>query len=579
VTPATVPDALDRAATFADAGVRLVDRHEVERFLSWSDLRERSRGVAAGLCARGVRPGDRVALVYPTGEGFLAAFFGILVAGATPVPLYPPVRLGRLDEYLDATARMLVEVEARCVLVDPRVRRLIGSAVARARPVAGAPTIDELASGQPEPVAIRTTDLALVQFSSGSTRSPKPVALSHGAVLAQARILNGLWPPANGVRHSGVSWLPLYHDMGLIGCILPALEMPSVLTLLAPETFLARPASWLRAISRHRATISPAPNFAFAYAAERVRDDDMDGVDLSCWRVAPNGAEPISADAIRAFASRFARWGLRAETVTPVYGLSEAALAVTFSDIERPPRIRTFDREELWDRGRARPTANGVELVSVGRPVPGFDVRIVADDGTDVEEGRVGRILARGPSLMDGYLGNPADSAAVLHEGWLDTGDLGFVLDGELFLSGRKKDLVILRGRNHDPAIFEEAAGTVEGVRKGRVVAAGRSVEGSSTEQLWLFVEPRAGLPRKGREALPDLCRAAIVASTGIAVDRVVVVDPGALPRTSSGKLRRSETVRRFEAGTLVAPGAASGLRVAGEILRSLAVRDRSADR
>lgn len=570
---ATLPELLDRAADSPDAGLRFLDRRERARWYGWDEVRRDALRVASGLRALGVGRGERVAIVHPTGPAFVASFFGALASGAVPVPLYPPVRLGRIDEYVDATAAMLRQVDASCVLIDRTVRRLFGRVLDQAPPRCGAWTVDDLPAGPASSVAVEPDELGLVQFSSGSTRTPKPVALSHRALIEQVRILNGFWHRDGDVRPTGVSWLPLYHDMGLIGCILTALEIPSTLTLIAPEVFLARPAIWLRAISRYRATVSPAPDFAFALAAERIRDEDLEGVDLSSWTVAPDGAEPISPASLRAFVDRFARHGLRPETVTPVYGLSEAALAVTFSEIGARFRTTTFRPEALAERGVAEPCDAGVELVSVGRPVPGFEVRIASENGAPRAAGRVGRILARGPSLMAGYLGMSEETRAVLADGWLDTGDLGFVHDGELYVSGRAKDVVILHGRNHDPTTFEAVAGRVPGVRTGRVVACGVRPRGEDAERLWLFVEPRAGLSRSDRADLPARCRSAVLDATGVAVDRVVVVDRGAIPRTSSGKIRRRETLRRHGAGTLRAPGALAGRRWIVDLVRSAVPR------
>jgi acyl-CoA synthetase (AMP-forming)/AMP-acid ligase II len=352
--PATVVDLLDWAASHGEIGVRLLERGERESWRSWSGIRDRALDVCGGLQALGVRPGETVATVFPTGYPFLEAFFGVLLAGAVPVPLYPPVRLGRLDEYQRRTAAMLRAARARVVLADRRVRRLLGAAVL-ARPPHGCLELDALPPGPARVSTVSPEDLGLVQFSSGTTVDPKPVALSHRSLVAQAHLLNAHWPDRDGTVHSGVSWLPLYHDMGLIGCILPALERPGQLTLIPPEEFIVRPALWLQAISRYRATLSPAPNFAYALCTRKVRDEEMEGVDLSCWQVAINGAETVVPDVVRAFTDRFARWGFRSTAMTPVYGLSEAALAVTFSDPWQPMRARRFDRAALAAGGPSRP--------------------------------------------------------------------------------------------------------------------------------------------------------------------------------------------------------------------------------
>ncbi len=584
----TLQGLLQRASDFPRAGLRLVDRAERETFLPWATIAERSAYVAGGLAELGVRPGERVALVYPTSAEFFHGFFGVLLAGAVPVPLYPPVRLGRLAEYHARTAAMLRAAGARLLLADRRVHALLGETLAEARLPLGGLTLDDLPHDAQLMSDGAPGDLALVQFSSGTTVEPKPVALSQRAVLAQVRALNALWPgqAANtgtrpGVEDSesgddpvtGVSWLPLYHDMGLIGCVFPALERPSVLTLVPPEAFVARPALWLRALGRHRGTISPAPNFAYALATERIRDEEMAGIDLSHWRFALCGAETVVPEVLRAFAARFAPWGFRPEALTPVYGLSEAALAVTFADLERPFVSARFDRVALAERGEAvlapsppsppsptqgataaPPGDTALEIVSVGRPLAGFRLELRGDEGARLGEDRVGRLFVAGPSLMRDYLDQPAATAAALRDGWLDTGDLGFVHEGELFLTGRAKEILLVRGRNYSPADLELAVADLPDVRHGCVAAASHLPAGRETEAVVLFVEHRKGVPAARLEPLRARAREAVLARVGLAVDRVVLLSPGTLPRTSSGKIRRGEAMKRYLAGTLTPP-------------------------
>jgi fatty-acyl-CoA synthase len=575
----TVNDYLSRAGRLPDGGLRFVDRAEQATWVGWSEVRERALAAAGGLRVLGVGKGDRVALVFPTGIDFFAGFFGALLAGAVPVPLYPPVRLGRLQEYVSRTTRMLVACGARVVLADARVKRFLGEAVAAARPQLGCKALADLpadaaadALAAAPLAAPRPDDLALIQFSSGTTMAPKAVGLSHRAVVAQTEILSGCWLDRDGLRHSCASWLPLYHDMGLIGCVFPALARDATLTLLPPELFVARPALWLRAIGRFGATISPAPNFGYSLCLTRVADADMEGVDLSCWRAALNGAEPVAPAVLRAFTARFARWGLSPAALTPVYGLSEAALAVTFSALDEPCRSHWYDREALANERAARrinPASAGREIVSVGRPLPGFSLSVRDPHGRELPPGRVGRLWVTGPSLMQGYLGDAEGTARAVRDGWLDTGDLGFIDDGELYLTGRAKDLIILRGRNHSPAEIEQAVDAVPGVRAGCAVAVSWLPEGASGEVLALFVERSRRATAAELAALPDGCREAVLAATGLAIDRLEALAPGTLPRTSSGKLRRSEALRLYLEGGLTPPAPVTPLRLARAVARS----------
>ncbi len=515
----------------------------------------RAERVAAALRARGVTPGERLAIVLPTGPEFFDACFGAILAGAAPAPLCPPLRLGAFAEYHRRTAAMLAAAGARRVVGDRRLARLLGQTVAASGPGVELLIAEELlaegaTAGSAPPRNASPEDLALVQFSSGTTVDPKPVALSHRAVLAQIEMLNALWRHLPGA--GGVSWLPLYHDMGWIGCVFPAAALGAELTLIPPEVFVAWPAIWLRTISRHGAAISAAPNFAYALCADRVRDEELADVELGCWRVALDGAETVVPAVLRRFAERFARWGFRPEALAPVYGLAEATLAVTCSALAAPFASERFGRAALA-AGRAEPDREGIELASVGRPLPGCGVEPRDRAGQALPGGHVGRLWIRTPSLMSGYFGRSEATAAVVADGWLDTGDLGFLHRGELYLTGRAKDLVILRGRNYLPQDLESALEELPGVRPGGVAAVSHLPEGGEREELLLFVEVVHGWQGE-TAALAETSAARLLERTDLAADEVLLVAPGTLPRTSSGKIRRAETLARHLAGSLAAP-------------------------
>jgi fatty-acyl-CoA synthase len=581
----TLQAALEAAAE-SDRGLVFLDARERETPLPFAALWQRATRAAAALELLGIQPGDRVALILPTGTDFMDAFFGTLCAGAVPVPLYPPVRLGRLDEFHARTARMLEVSGARLLLTDARIGKFLGVAALRARPALGVRQVSELLAPSGRMLAHRgePDDLALIQFSSGTTVDPKPVALTHANVLANAYAIDSFLPEGGERPVSGVSWLPLYHDMGLIGCLLLAVVHPGTLTLLPPELFLARPALWLRAMSRTRAAVSVAPNFAYGLCVKRIRDEDLAGVDLSGWRLALNGAEPVSTEVLRRFAERFSRFGFDARAMTPVYGLSEASLAVTFSTPWRGFRALRVDAEALALRGAAiadgGPRKGALddgrrarEIVSLGRPLPGMEVRICDEAGAVLPESEVGRVLVRGPSVMRGYFGNPEATAAALRDGWLETGDLGFAHEGELYLCGRSKDLVILRGKNHAPQEFEDALDGLPGVRAGCAVALGFVPPDLDGEELALLVErDAAARPAEGApDPLPDLVRTRVLERTGVRAHEVRLLAPGTLPRTSSGKLRRAEALRLLQADDLSPPRAVSLLGLAREAARSMA--------
>ena len=560
------------AAAACDAGVTFVGLREEEVHVPWREVHARARRAAGALVARGVRPGDRVAIVLRTEPAFLDAFFGAVLAGAVPVPLYPPVRLGRMDEYAAATARMLAVSGARVVVASSTIARVLGRALAGAGPGLDLGLLDaaDLAHGRETVVPTSGSDLGLVQFSSGSTVDPKPVALTHGALAAQLATLLALLRPTPA--DAAVSWLPLYHDMGLIGCLLGAAAYPGPIVLIPPEHFLARPALWLRAVARHRGTISAAPHFAFAYAADRVRDEDLAGLSLASWRVVLDGAEPVTSGALQRFAARFAPFGLDPGALMPVYGLSEAALAVSFCPRGREPVAERVDPAPE-PGGPVGP--GGREVVSVGAPVPGVEIEIRDGEGRALPERTLGRIHVRGPSLMEGYLGDPAATERALAGGWLDTGDLGFHAGGEIFVHGRAKDLVIVRGANHAPEEFEACLAGIAGLRPGCAVAIGRVAPGGDAEELVLLVELSREELGDGPERLAAEVAETVASRTGIRPAAVHLLEPGTLPRTSSGKMRRAEAARRLEAGTLAPPDRVNLLTLAREMLRSGVARAR----
>jgi acyl-CoA synthetase (AMP-forming)/AMP-acid ligase II len=440
--------------------------------------------------------------------------------------------------------------------------------VARARPALGCRVVDDLVSGAPAPRSTcRPQDLALVQFSSGTTRAPRPVALTHASLTAQCEAMRPLLRARDGAGQRGVSWLPLYHDMGLIGALLGAVTLPGPLTLIPPERFLAQPALWLQTISREKATISPAPPFAFALCTRRVRDEEMEGCDLSSWRLAICGAEPIQPSVLERFSARFAPWGFRTRAMAPAYGLAEASLAVTCTAPDEDPSFQAVDPGHLGVGEAIRP---GPRLVTaVGETLAGTRLEIRDGAGRPLPDGHCGHIWACGPTVMREYLGQPAATAEVLRDGWLDTGDLGFVLAERLHVIGRTKDVVVVRGANHRAEEFEACLLDLEGVRPGRVVAGGFMPPDADGEELLLLIERS---PHARDVADADLVRAVnrrIRVCTGVRPGRVVLLQPGTLLRTSSGKLRRGASVRKYLDGTLTPPGAVHGAALTRHLLRS----------
>jgi fatty-acyl-CoA synthase len=542
-------------AARTDVSLFFVNRKEEDLEVPMAHVRKRAMSIAAELIARGVRKGDRIALVLPTSPEFVECLFGVLCAGAIPVPLYPPVRLGKLDEYHSKTAAMLRAVDAAMVVTDERIRRFLGAPVQHAAPRLGCVTAASLDGGNSLEIGSMPDDVALIQFSSGTTQDPKPVALTHTNLLFNLASIERYLLEA-GPPPVGVTWLPLYHDMGLIGNLLSAFYAKCRLVLLPPELFVAAPGAWLRAISRHRGTVTAAPNFAFGLCLNRIRDEELDGVDLSSWRVSLNGAEAVSAAVQRRFTERFARWGLRQSALTPCYGMAEASLGVTFKPAGTAFRTLGVDGDRLAREGVVAPGTK--ELVSVGRPLAGVEVDIRNGARMSLPPGRVGRIFVRGPSVMAGYFGRTDLTDQAIHNGWLDSGDLGFILHGELFACGRHKDIVVVRGANHAPEEFEAALESLAGVRTGCAVAVGFIPVGDHDEALAMLVETTPEAP----STLAEDVASRVQERTQIRPAHVELLAPGTLPRTSSGKLRRHEARDQWLQGTLSAPRKVSPARL-----------------
>jgi fatty-acyl-CoA synthase len=545
-------------AAAAQSGVNLffVNRKEEDQEVPMARVRERALSIAADLMGHGVRKGDRVALVLPTSPEFVECFFGVVCAGAIPVPLYPPIRLGRLDEYHQRTAAMLQAVDAALVVTDERIRRFLGVAVQISAPRLGCVIASSLGGTNSGEIEVAADDVALIQFSSGTTHDPKPVALTHANLLSNLAAIDRYITDEGTPNPVGVTWLPLYHDMGLIGNLLGAFYIPVPLVLLPPELFVAVPAAWLRAISRHRGTLSAAPNFAFGLCLKRIGDDELAGVDLSSWSLSLNGAEAISAEVQRRFNERFARWGFRPSSLTPVYGMAEASLAVTFKPAGQSFRTLGVDGDKLAVEGVVEPGSK--ELVSVGRPLAGVEIEIRDDHGVPLPDGRVGHVFVRGPSVMVGYFARTDLTNEVLRDGWLDSGDLGFTHKGELSLCGRHKDIVIVRGANHAPEEFEAALDGLHGVRTGCAVAVGFIPAGEDDEALAMLVETTSD----ASPTLADGVAARVEERARIRPAHVQLLAPGTLPRTSSGKLRRREARAQWLAGTLSPPKKVSAVRL-----------------
>jgi 1-acyl-sn-glycerol-3-phosphate acyltransferase len=522
----------------------LEDEQTVIATMTYGELAKAARAVAAGLLARDIAPGDRVALMLPTGTDFFSAFFGILYVGAVPVPIYPPMQRSQIEDYARRQAGILRNAGASMLITVPeglRLGALLQGLAPALTAVESVASLTENAATGGLPGTPPESATALIQYTSGSTGDPKGVVLSHTNLLANIRAIGD----AIGASSQDVlvSWLPLYHDMGLIGAWLGCLYFGAPFYAMSPLSFLARPQSWLWVIHRYRGTITAGPNFAFEMCLSKIDDAQLKGLDLGSLRFVANGAEPVSIDTLRGFTRRFEPYGFKPGAMAPVYGLAENAVAVTLPPPGRIPIIDRIKRAELTTRGISEPAgsdeASAIELVACGRPVPRHEIRIVDEAGRPLGERREGRLEFRGPSATSGYFENPGKTRDLFHDGWLDTGDRAYVANGDLFITGRVKDIIIRAGQHIAPHEIEEAVGSVPGLRKTCVAAFGASDPASGTERVVVIAETEEKDPTR-RAELTTLARRAATSIVGGPPDAVVLVAPGMVPKTASGKIRRA---------------------------------------
>lgn len=532
--------------------VRLCDEGGVDSgVISYRALYDAAMRIAAQLQLRDVAQGDAIALMLPTGADYFYSFFGVLYAGAVPVPIYPPARMTQLEDHVRRQANILDNAQARFLITVPQARSIGRLLRARAGSLKGVLTVDELHGdadySRPYPGA---GDTAFLQYTSGSTGNPKGVILSHHNLLSNIRA-DGQAIDATG-SDVFVSWLPLYHDMGLIGAWLGSLYFGAQLVVMSPLTFLARPVRWLQALHRFGGTLSAAPNFAYELCLTRIADDELHGLDLSRWRIAFNGAEAVSPETIERFRDRFAPYGFRDDAMFPVYGLAENSVGLAFPDPGRAPRIERIRRDVFSRDGRAQPAGaadgHALRFVGCGHALPGHEIRIVDSAGHQLPERREGRLQFRGPSATSGYFRNPDATARLFDRGWLESGDLAYQADGDLFITGRSKDVIVRGGRNIYPQEIEEAIGEINGIRKGRVAAFASLDRARQTERLVVLAETHeSGVD--AREILQQQIIETTSALTMTPPDDIVLAPPGTVLKTSSGKIRRAACRELYEQG------------------------------
>jgi fatty-acyl-CoA synthase len=525
--------------------IYLRDEYANEEIITYGALLEKSQQVARGLCGYGLKEKETVSLMLPTSKDFFFAFFGILLAGGIPVPIYPPFRLDRLEEYAEKEASILKNAGVRILITNQQIEILANRLKPFVPSLIATVTISDLTSnsGTLPTLQLRSENPALIQYTSGSTGLPKGVLLTHGNLLSNMKAFGqAIQPQPTDVT---VSWLPLYHDMGLIGAWLGSLSFGIPTVIMSPLTFLADPSRWLWAIHAHRGTISAGPNFAYELCVNKIKDSDIEGLDLSSWRLAFNGAEAIYAKTLERFTNKFISFGFKPETLFPVYGLAESTVALAFPKPGNPPRIDKVDRLILEKNKEAIPiksdenNINILEFVSCGYAIPDHKIRIVDEKNELLPERKIGRLQFRGPSTMKEYYRNPQATNEIFHNGWCDSGDFAYIANGEVFITGRKKDVIIKAGRNIYPHSIEEITGQIPGIRKGCVIAFGASDSQSGTEKLVIVAETKEKNIQIQQQLYGKITET-VTTEIGIPPDQIIFVAPGIVPKTSSGKLQRS---------------------------------------
>jgi fatty-acyl-CoA synthase len=548
--PANLIAALDAGRNRTEQGFTFVATGGREDFVSWDRLRSEAINCAAHLRASGLRQGDRLALVMPAARDFVPTFLGAVWAGIVPAPFHAPASPGNPASYLASLAGALEKIQPAYLATTGKVAEEIRGDVRLAASLSGIVTAEALKNDAPdsypcEPIEVAGDDVVFLQFTSGSTGGPRAVEITHASLRANAWAIMRENLKADSDRDHGVSWLPLTHDMGLIGFVLSPLFHKIQVTFIPTTSFVRNASVWLDTIHQKRATISFAPNFAFALTTKRAHASHLSKWDLSCVRALGCGAEPINPATMRGFIEKFAPCGLRPEAILPCYGMAEATLAISFGRLDEVFSLDLIARSGLLEHRRAIPVATPegedvVEMVCCGPPLHGHEVAAFDERGQRLGPRQVGELWMRGPSVARGYHGDPEASRLAFSGGWLRTGDLGYIADGSVHVTGRKKDLIIINGRNYDPQRIEWLLDGVPAVRNGSGIAF--SVPGPATEELVIFVESRTREP----EALQVILRSRIATELQLIPSKIVVSAPGTLPRTVNGKRRRAVARQQY---------------------------------
>jgi fatty-acyl-CoA synthase len=555
-----VIESLDACEGIRERGFTFTGRTEGDLVLPFHDVRLAAQKRAAHFLSQGIVRGDRIALVIPEGEHFIPAFLGGMWMGAVPVPLYPPLSLGKLDAFMDALVTILNVAKPKALVTTDRVAKILWSAVGRIPSLTKVIIAEDLQrepSGTLPPVAsFVEDDLAFLQFTSGSTSLPKGVMVTHGSLSANCKAIVVDCLKVDPQHDVAVSWLPLYHDMGLIGLVLAPVFLKIPTVFIPTMSFVKNATLWMETLSKYKGTLSFAPNFAYALVTKRARAEQLARWDLSRMRVFGCGSEPINPETMRAFVEKFAAAGVKPTSLLPCYGMAEATLAISFIGLDETLKVDSIDEGRYHKDQKAAP-GKGLEVVNCGRVMPGHEISVQDDDGRMLPERAVGQLCFKGPSVAKGYWESPEATREAGFGGWLRTGDLGYLAGGEVYVSGRIKDILIINGRNYYPQRIEWLIDELPGVRKGSTVVFTRP--GAASEEIVVAAETRD----RDEAALKALIMSRVSEEFSLSVSDVALISPGGLPKTSSGKLQRRKTREQYLNGSLGKVGRGGSTRLA----------------
>jgi len=496
----------------------------------------------------GVKEDEVISIMLPTGIDLLGAFLGAQFIKAVPTFLYPPISLSDINKWLQSTNKMMGEVNSKILITDALIYSVMNRGdvtILDSQIRLTTESKSHLEDFEYIAKNYSANSLCFLQFSSGTTGSPKAVKITQKNVISNVEAMYKKFG-IDGTSFKGVSWLPIYHDMGLVGSFLGSIIHATEATFIRPDDFIRKPYLWLKAISDQKANITVAPNFAYGLCVKRTPPEMLESLDLSSLEIALCGAEFIHKSTMDKFNETFSQCGLSESALTPVYGMAEATLGVTFSDMTRPVLFKTFDRQWL-SKSIAKESTSGVTICSVGRPLEDMQVKIKNTKNKELIHGQIGEIYVSGPSVTTGYYKNIEKTNKTIINNELKTGDQGFIFEDELYICGRSKETLVIRGRNYYPTSFEEKIFKIEGIREGRVIVTSKLCSETDTEEVLVLAEVKNAKLIKDLESSMKSQIQKSFENSGLAPKDIVLLPPGFLPKTTSGKLKRKEALAILE--------------------------------